>query len=216
MDAWNSIIYICTVISLLPKATFTPSNQPNLGLPCTRSLLTSAINTLLAIRYSSILSTCPNHPNILWSTQFANSLRIPALLSTLSFLAISIRDSSTKLLNHISHEHSLSFSQHFSYPLPLLHTMPLVKLLRHIIQSVDHIPFTSSIRCHLRSQVLKTIHFLNGSPSSLTWIRPTFTYLETSQLYSNQPLSIFFFTYWTRLTHQSTHLLRASYCLICK
>ena len=39
-----------TVIPLLPKATFTPSIQPNLGLPRTRQPLTLAINTLLAIR----------------------------------------------------------------------------------------------------------------------------------------------------------------------
>ena len=45
------------VIPLLPKATFTPSFQPNLGLPCTLTPLTSSINTLLATRYSTILST---------------------------------------------------------------------------------------------------------------------------------------------------------------
>ena len=39
-----------TVIPLLPKATFAPSIQPNLGLPRTRPRLTLAINTLLAIR----------------------------------------------------------------------------------------------------------------------------------------------------------------------
>ena len=49
---------------LLPKATFTTSIQPNLGLPRTRPPLTSSINTLLALRYSSILSTSPNHLNI--------------------------------------------------------------------------------------------------------------------------------------------------------
>ena len=37
------------VISLLAKATFTPSIHPNLGLPRTRSPLTSTINTLLDI-----------------------------------------------------------------------------------------------------------------------------------------------------------------------
>ena len=85
MAAWNSIIYIrtralhsflslahrraaSTVIPLLPKATFTPSIQPNLRLPRTRPPLTSAINTLLANRRSSIPSTCPNYLNTLWST----------------------------------------------------------------------------------------------------------------------------------------------------
>ena len=69
----NSLSYICTrafhsflpfayyrtaslVIPLLPKATFTTSIQPNLCLPRTCNPLTSAINTFLAIRYSSILS----------------------------------------------------------------------------------------------------------------------------------------------------------------
>ena len=90
---WNSFSYIIctralhsflsnahyraafTVIPLLPKATFTPSIQPNLGLSRTRP--PSAINTLLAIRYSSILSTCPNHLKALWFALVANSLSIP-------------------------------------------------------------------------------------------------------------------------------------------
>ena len=76
-----------TVIPLFSKATFTPSIQPNLGLPRTRPPLTSAISTLLAIRYSSILSTCPNHLNTLSfaSALLADSLSIPALLRTSSF-----------------------------------------------------------------------------------------------------------------------------------
>ena len=53
-------------LPLLPKATFAPSIQPNIVLPHTRSTrLTSSFNTLLAIRYSSILSTCQNHLNTL-------------------------------------------------------------------------------------------------------------------------------------------------------
>ena len=42
--------------------TFTP---PNLGLPHTRSPLTPTINTLLAIRYSSMLFMYTNHLNTL-------------------------------------------------------------------------------------------------------------------------------------------------------
>ena len=78
MAAWNSFSYICTralysfrsfthwwaasnVIPLLPKATFTPSIQPNLGLPCTHPPLTSAINTLLACGHSC------GHPSGLWA-----------------------------------------------------------------------------------------------------------------------------------------------------
>ena len=47
------------------KATFTASIQPKLDVPGPRKPLTSAINILLAIRYSSILSTFPNHLNTL-------------------------------------------------------------------------------------------------------------------------------------------------------
>ena len=71
--SFQSFTHWCTastVIPLLPKATFTPSIQPNLSLPRTCPPLTSAINTLLAIQYSSILSTCPNHLNTLWLTPF--------------------------------------------------------------------------------------------------------------------------------------------------
>ena len=65
MAAWNLFSYICTralhayrslvhcraastVVPLLPKATFTPSIQPYLGLHLTHPSLTLAINTFLA------------------------------------------------------------------------------------------------------------------------------------------------------------------------
>ena len=57
--------------------------HPNLGLSCTHPPLNSAINTLLAIWYSSILSTCLNHLSTLWSAVLTNSHSIPALLRTL-------------------------------------------------------------------------------------------------------------------------------------
>ena len=50
--------------SLPPTASFTPSIQPYHGLPRTCQPLTSSINTLQTTRYSSILSTCPNHSMI--------------------------------------------------------------------------------------------------------------------------------------------------------
>ena len=117
MVAWHSFSYICTralhslrsfvhcrsassVTSLLPKATFTTSIKRNLGLIHTGPPLTSAINTLLAIRYLSILSTCPNHLNTHWSVLLANSLSIPAILCTSSFLTLSIYDTPTKVLKH--------------------------------------------------------------------------------------------------------------------
>ena len=117
MAVRNSFSYICiralysfqyfthcraasTVIRLLPNTTFTPSIQPNLGLPRTRPPLTSAINTLLAIRYSSILSTCTNHLNTIGSALFANSLSTPALLRTSSLLTLPNRGTLTKFLKH--------------------------------------------------------------------------------------------------------------------
>ena len=89
------------------------SIQSNLDLPRTRIPLTSAIYTLLAIRHSSILSTCTNHLNTLWYALLANSLFHPALLLTSSFLTPSIRDtpktSQTLYLKNI-HFPSLSTS----------------------------------------------------------------------------------------------------------
>ena len=119
MAEWNSFGCICTralhsvrsfahwraassVIPLLPKATFTPSIQPNLGLPRTRPPFTFACNTLLDIRYSSILNTCQNHLNTLWSALLANYIFIPALPRTSSFLTLSISDTPTKFLKHFN------------------------------------------------------------------------------------------------------------------
>ena len=99
------------VIPRLPNATFTPSIQANLGLPRTNPPLTSAINTFLAIRYSSILSTCPNHLNPLWSALLANSLSIPALLHTSSFLTLHSRHSNqTSQTRHLKNIHFPSLS----------------------------------------------------------------------------------------------------------
>ena len=105
---WNSIIYICTkalhslffahwraasiVIPLLPKVTYTPSIQPNIGPSRNRPPLTSAINTVQAIRYSSILSTCLNLLNTLGSAVLASSLSITVLPRIWSFLTLSILD----------------------------------------------------------------------------------------------------------------------------
>ena len=74
-----------TVIPLLPKATFTPFIQPNLSLPCIRPPFTSAINTVLAIGYSSILSTCRNHLNTLLSALLPNFLSIQGIPNILLF-----------------------------------------------------------------------------------------------------------------------------------
>ena len=88
-----------TVIPLLPKATsHHPSSLTSAYLVPPSSY--SAINTLLAIRYSSILSTCPNLLNTLWSALLASSHSSPALQRTSSFQTLSIRP--TKLLKHFN------------------------------------------------------------------------------------------------------------------
>ena len=69
MDQWNSFSYICTR-SLHSFRSFAHCRAASTVIP---PPLTSAINTLLAIRYSSILSTCPNHLNTLWSALLATT-----------------------------------------------------------------------------------------------------------------------------------------------
>ena len=59
-----------------------PSHHPS---NLTSVSLVAALLWLLAIRYSSILSTCPNHLNTLWSALLANYISIPALLRTSLF-----------------------------------------------------------------------------------------------------------------------------------
>ena len=93
-----------------------PSSITSVSL-VSRPPITFAINTLLVIRYSSILSTCPNHINTLWSSLLAYSLSIPALLRTSSFLTRFIRDTPTKLLKHfISRTFTLLLIPHASAP----------------------------------------------------------------------------------------------------
>ena len=65
-----------TSILQLPWATFTLSIQSNFGVPLTLSPLISAIDILLAIWYSNILSSGPNHLNTLCPTLLASSLSI--------------------------------------------------------------------------------------------------------------------------------------------
>ena len=89
-----------TTIPLLSKATFTKYIQLSLGVPRTLLPLTSVIKTLLAIPYSSIVSTCPNYLNTLRSALFANSLSITSHIRTSSFLTISIRNTPTIIYNN--------------------------------------------------------------------------------------------------------------------
>ena len=157
-----------TVTPLLPKATLTQSIQPYLILPLTRPPLTSAINTLLAIRYASILSTCPTHLNTLRSALLAYSIFIPAQLRTSSFVTLQPKFSSTS-----SQEHSLSFSEHFSYPMSLLRTTPLVQLLLHMDTFWSLSPITPSIQPNLilprtRPPLTSAINTLKSS--SRVWL----------------------------------------------
>ena len=88
--------------SLLPKAIFTASIQRNLGLPRTRPPLTSAINTLLAIRYSFILCMCPKPSQY---SMIRSTHQLPFDTSSPTHLlipnSISIRDTPTKFFKHL-------------------------------------------------------------------------------------------------------------------
>ena len=121
-----------TVIPLLPKATSTPLIQHNLSIPYQKSTY-SVINKLLAIRYSSILSTCPNHLNTHWSNHIANTFLFVLFYAPLHSWLDTFVIVSPNFLKTSSQEHSLPLSQHFWYPLPLHRTTPLVQfVLLHI------------------------------------------------------------------------------------
>ena len=132
--------------------------------------------------------------------------------------------------NTSSQEHSIFFSQHFSYSMPLLHTFHFVQLLLHIDTSWlypqcsiaehafqhSHTLYPSFILCTTslsfsssaatsNLRYLKQSTFSDGSPFSITCNWPhnyTLTYIH-SQLSS--------FAYSTKLTHQSTQLLWVSH-----
>ena len=146
MAASISITYICTralhslpsfphcraaatVIPLQRKVTFTLSIQPNLGLPRTRSPLPSSIDTRLALRCSSILSSCPNHLSTPIHSIHQLSFYSSSLTNFVSLLPYFAYSS--------SQEHSLFFNLHFSYPnlhfsYPCLSpTIALAQLLPH-------------------------------------------------------------------------------------
>ena len=110
---------------LPPTATFMPSLQPDLGLPFISPPLTSAINTLLALQYSSILSTCPNHLNTLWSALLAAPT--PLYTSSPTHLIIS---------NSIHSWHSNQTSQ-------TLH----LKNINFPSRSTSHTPCLCSVQC---------------------------------------------------------------------
>ena len=109
-----------TVIPLLLKATFTPSIQPNLGLPRTRPQLTE-------VGYEVDLSS---HLLPSGRTELIHSFHMPttshSLISLYTFVTLQPNFSNTT-----SQEHSLSLSQHFSYPVSLRRTTPLVQLHLH-------------------------------------------------------------------------------------
>ena len=173
-----------TVIALLPKVTFTSSIQPNLGLHRTRPPLTSAINTLLGRRYQLFphAKTISNsligstrllplysrshthliihnsihswHSNQTYQTLHLKDIPFPSLSTSYTPCICSIQrrwcNYSVICRLHGLHPQS-SIAQHTLQRAPC--SIPL-------INSVHHIPFTSSIICHLRPQVLKTIHVL--------------------------------------------------------
>ena len=84
---------------------FQLSNQPNLRLLSTRAPLSSAMDTLLATRYSSILSWCSNYLATLWSIQYANSLSVSGHIRTSFYFCHSYHTS--QMLHHENSRTSL-------------------------------------------------------------------------------------------------------------
>ena len=176
----NSIIYLCTkalhsLISLAHissrcqiNATFTPSIQPNLGLPRARSPLTFAINTLLAIQYSSILSASPNDLNILWSTLLASSLSIFQLFyaAVCIFPTLSICYNTTKLLKHFISRTFIFLLSSFLIPLVCAPYNAVGTIKVHWVLLLHHIGTSS----HLSLILHYSIHFsaLHKATTSLS------------------------------------------------
>ena len=149
----------------------------------------------------SILSKCPNHLDTLWSALLANSLHFYSSSLTHLLIPYSIKSwhSNQASQNTSSREHSLSFTQHFSYPIPLIRTTALVQLLIHIDTSSHlsiilycsavptlYIPHSlctislsqppSAVTCN--AWCLKQFTSSNGSPFSLICIWLPFPCLE--------------------------------------
>ena len=78
--------------------------QPNLGLPRTHAPFNSAIDTVLAIWFSSILYTCPNHlrtlqPNLLVTSLIRSTRQLSCY--SISLTNLFVRVTPTKLFKHI-------------------------------------------------------------------------------------------------------------------
>ena len=123
--AWKSISYInapalstfsylhyrsaSTVISLLPKANFTTSIQPNLCLLCSRPALSSP-STPFSIH--SFHMPKPSQYSLICSTR--NFLFIPALRGSSSLVTLPIHDTPTKHIKRF-------ISRRFTFLLSALH-----------------------------------------------------------------------------------------------
>ena len=105
------------------------SQQPS---TCFRNKLPSS--NPLQIQSRCVFKTS-NHRNTLWSTLLANSLSIPALLRTSSFLTLSIRVTYTKLLKHF-------MSGTFNL---LLSALPMLFVWKYLVHAPLHpLPFLNS------------------------------------------------------------------------
>ena len=143
------------------------------------------LNHSFPSQYSSILSTCSNHLNTLWSALLPNSLFIPALLHKSSCLTVFIHDTPTKLLKHFISRTFAFFLPEFLIPhayAPYNAIGTITPSYRHFLAfipnpqllitlfSTSQALYPSFILCTtslshpllaaLQSQVLKTIHFL--------------------------------------------------------
>ena len=148
MAAWNFFIYICTRLSTLSDLLLIVAQPPPSFLCCQRppshrpSSLTSV--SLVPVIHWLRLSisfwpygTHPFFPHAQTISILSDLLySLTPFLFQLFYMHLFIPNSTklwhsnqTSQILNSSLDHSLSFSQHFSYPMPLLCTTPLVQLL---------------------------------------------------------------------------------------
>ena len=146
MAAWNSFSYICTT---LPDLSLIDGQPPPSFLCCPRTPSyhpSSLTSVSLAPAFHLLPPSTPFWPygtHIFFPHAQTISMLSDLLYSLTPFLfQLSYAPLHSQLYpfvtpqpnfsNTSSQEHSLSFSRHFSYLMPLLHPTPLVQLLLHI------------------------------------------------------------------------------------
>ena len=165
---------VTIVINLLPKATFTPSIQANLVLPRSHPPLTSTINTLLAI-----LSMCVTLSLLSAALKSPAPFRLQLFSALLHSWLYPFVILPPNISNTSSPEHSLSFSQHFSYSFLKMPVSPLLSVpsTRHMNLSFLQ-PFLKRIFSFRPPLNHHSLNLSSLHPPHLMHERPTIHYIS--------------------------------------